>query len=42
MWNSPYSLLVGLAYELNEIFGMVFDLFHYILVGRQFLLNIYK
>lgn len=40
--HSPYSLLVGLAYELNEILGMVFDLFHYTLVGRQFLLNIYK
>lgn len=40
---SPYSLFVGRDHKLNEIFNMVFDLFHCVLVeGRQFLLSIYE
>ena len=37
---SPFYL--PLAYELNEIFGIVIWFFPYILVERQFLLNVYK
>ena len=37
---SPFYL--PLAYELNEIFDIVFDFFHISWEEGQFLLNVYK